>query len=302
MKLLQRKILSQLLAVRDEIVHVDEFSLRREKLLEAFTTAERAFDGPIATNFREHVDHILASADYNVDNIISFLQRYVDLPFDVATLRDGMAEGFDIQYGTETNLIFDQLELPEEVSLERMKYSARFHPTPIKVFRRALNILKEYIPDFSQWIFIDIGTGLGRNLLLACEYPFKKIIGIEISRFLCDKAIANIESYNQRTQHPCLAEVTCLNVLDYDFPKNDTILYFWEPFNENVIMERLLQVLEQKARQNNVRFILIFMGYCYFDEISPSSFRPMNLEFEPEISATGKVVRLSYYANFSRNL
>ncbi len=299
MKFLQRKLLAQLETLRDEIVHIDEPSSRKEKLLAAFATVESGFDGGIATNFREHVDQILAAAGYDIDNLISFLQRSIDLPFDLATLEDKNAAVFDTQYGTETNLIFEQLELPEEVSLERMKYSSRFHPTPVKVFRRALNILQAHIPCFDQWILIDIGSGLGRNLLLANEYPFKRIIGIEISAFLCGKAIENIERYNQRTTHPCLAEVVCRNVLEYDFPENDTILYFWEPFKENIIMEQLLQVLDQKAKEHKTRFILVFMGNCYVEAIASSSFLPIEITFEPEITETGKLVRLTFFANFS---
>ena len=35
--------------------------------------------------------------------------------------------------------------------------------------------------DFQDFNFVDIGSGKGRALLLASDYPFREIIGIELS-------------------------------------------------------------------------------------------------------------------------
>jgi len=299
MKLLQKKLLVELKESREEVINTLESSSRKEKLISIFTTVETGFNGPIATNFREHIEHMLALSGYDIDNIISFLQGIVDNSFDEITLSEDLSDGFDDRYGTETSMIYDQLELPEHVSTERLRFSTRFHPSPTRAFRHILRTLQEYVENYDKWLFIDIGCGLGRNLLLASEHPFKRIIGVEISPFLCSKAIANIAKYDHSSHCSCIAEVVCTDILEYAFPKNDSILYFWEPFREFVIMERLLQILEEKARQNNTKFILVFLGTCYLDHIRPASFIPINLKDQFKASGSNKTINVSFYANFS---
>src|SRR5207249_4650014 len=42
-------------------------------------------------------------------------------------------------------------------------------------------------------VFLDLGCGMGRALLLAARLPFQRIIGVEISPRLCDDARRNVE-------------------------------------------------------------------------------------------------------------
>ncbi len=36
--------------------------------------------------------------------------------------------------------------------------------------------------EFNQFTFIDLGSGKGRTLLMASDFPFRKILGVEILR------------------------------------------------------------------------------------------------------------------------
>jgi SAM-dependent methyltransferase len=297
MKYLQKQLLQKLIALRPEILDVTDLTHRRHLLSNAFTTVSDNYKGSIAINFNHHIDRILAASDYNIDNLISFLKETIDSPFDDLTMNDGEGDNFDNRFGTETNLIYEQLEMPEEISEDRMKLSSRFHPTPIRTFRYILNTLKGHIVDFDHWTFIDIGSGLGRNLLLAAEHSFKRIIGIEISPFLHNKAVANIENYNQKAERRCNIEVLCMNALDYNFPETDTILYFWEPFREITVMEKLMRILEKISGKYRNRFILIFLGHCYLDTIPSLRFQKMDLRLDPQPSTSGKLFAISFYVS-----
>src|SRR3982074_1247810 len=48
------------------------------------------------------------------------------------------------------------------------------------------------IRDYSEYTFIDIGSGLGRGLFVAAEYPFRRVVGVEFSTDLHHKALDNI--------------------------------------------------------------------------------------------------------------
>src|SRR3981081_102097 len=47
--------------------------------------------------------------------------------------------------------------------------------------------------DFSQYTFIDVGSGKGRVLFVAAGDPFRKGIGVEVSNALHDDALANLK-------------------------------------------------------------------------------------------------------------
>jgi hypothetical protein len=51
------------------------------------------------------------------------------------------------------------------------------------------------IEDCSLYTFVDMGSGKGRMLLLAAEYPFRQIQGVEFAVELHDQATANIHRY-----------------------------------------------------------------------------------------------------------
>jgi len=45
-------------------------------------------------------------------------------------------------------------------------------------------VLEKLSINHSEFTFIDFGSGKGRVLFLASEYPYKKIIGVELARML----------------------------------------------------------------------------------------------------------------------
>ncbi len=70
-----------------------------------------------------------------------------------------------------------------------------YQPTEPVLFHEMLAALPI---DFSPFTFIDLGAGKGRTLLMASDYPFKKIIGVELLPALHHAAEENVRHYRQR--------------------------------------------------------------------------------------------------------
>jgi hypothetical protein len=121
-------------------------------------------------------------------------------------------------------------------------------------------------------------------------------MGIEISSSLCEKAAKNLAAYNARASRPSKAEIECTDVLDFSFPGPETILYFWEPFTKEV-MQQLIWRLEEQARNEDVRFLLVFLGYAYLQDIEAFTFRPVGNEY-PDATANGASLQVSVYSNY----
>jgi tRNA1(Val) A37 N6-methylase TrmN6 len=73
--------------------------------------------------------------------------------------------------------------------------------------------------------FLDLGAGKGRAVFLAAaRYPFKRVIGVELSKDLSDVARANIDRL--RDQLICQdVHIVNADVLDYEIPDDVTVVF-----------------------------------------------------------------------------
>jgi len=169
---------------------------------------------------------------------------------------------FDAKYGTTTGISIEQFEMPENVSLERALNCGRHDPTPSKAMQLSLSALAGLGVNYSDFVFIDVGCGLGRNLLLASTYSFKRIIGIEISKFLTQVCLKNIDLFSRHVPKAGEIEVKCLNALDFVFPAESLVLYFYNPFPKAVSDQFISNLLEFHQR-HPVKIYLIFLGFAF---------------------------------------
>jgi hypothetical protein len=88
--------------------------------------------------------------------------------------------------------------------------------------------------DFPKTIFIDMGSGKGRCLLVAAEYPFKSVIGVEFARELHDIAQENIRRY--RGKRACQNVRSLLvDASNFELPTDPVLIHFFNPFSASVM-------------------------------------------------------------------
>ncbi len=98
--------------------------------------------------------------------------------------------------------------------------------------------------DCSQYTFIDIGSGKGRALLLAADYPFRRIIGVEALPELHRIAQENVAAYRR-------IELICCDGAEFELPPEPTVFYLFNPLREaglRCLAERLKRSLDQSPR------------------------------------------------------
>ena len=123
---------------------------------------------------------------------------------------------FDKKYGTVTN---DRVEVSEgDIPLAALDTAVRYLPTKPEVIR---HICRTVPVDHREVIFLDLGSGRGRALLVASDFPFKEIVGVEISPLHHQIAQNNIAKYRSKSQRCAAISSICANVLDYQFPSPD---------------------------------------------------------------------------------
>jgi SAM-dependent methyltransferase len=105
--------------------------------------------------------------------------------------------------------------------------------------------------DFSQFTFVDLGSGKGRVLLMASDYSFQRIVGVEFMPSLHRAAQKNIESYSNHRQRCDKIETVCMDARDFQFPLEPLVVYLFNPFSEatfSQVLENLRLSIEQAPR------------------------------------------------------
>lgn len=128
-----------------------------------------------------------------------------------------------------------------------------YQPTDPALFREMLANLKI---DFGKFVFIDIGSGKGRVLLMAADYPFRRVIGIELLPELHRVAQENISQYKSGSQQYFAIKALCGDAREFTFPPEPLVLYLFNPLPESGLV-KLLTNLERSLRENpRLTFVL----------------------------------------------
>jgi len=104
------------------------------------------------------------------------------------------------------------------------------------------------LQDFT---FIDLGSGKGRALLMASDYGFKRIIGVEFMPELHCAAQKNAANYSNARQRCRQIETLCIDARDFQFPAEPLVVYLFNPFPEPVfaaVMDNLRRSIVQTPR------------------------------------------------------
>jgi SAM-dependent methyltransferase len=130
-------------------------------------------------------------------------------------------------------------------------FHSPYQATEPALFREMLARLVDANPkiDFREFTFIDIGSGKGRALLMAADYPFRRILGIELLPELHRIAQENIGKYKSDSQH-CFA-IDCLlgDACTFAFPPEPTVLYLFNPLRESALLT-MIRNLEGSLREH----------------------------------------------------
>jgi len=110
---------------------------------------------------------------------------------------------------------------------------------------------------FEQFTFLDIGSGKGRALLLASDYPFRKITGIELLPEFHAEALQNIAKYRSPAQRCFAIELLCANAREIDFASNPLVIYLFNPLPESDLRKTVAR-LEDSLRAHPRPVYLIY--------------------------------------------
>jgi SAM-dependent methyltransferase len=159
---------------------------------------------------------------------------------------------FDERFGTDTSGVVDLDKLA--IESDNRRHGVRYQATPPVAFAEMIASLPIRFEDHA---FVDFGSGKGRALLLASDFPFRQITGVEFSPTLHAIAEENLRRYRSSSQRCTRLRSVCLDALELPLPDTPAVLYFYNPFAEEVmsrLLGRVRRSLEERPRSIYVIF------------------------------------------------
>jgi hypothetical protein len=167
-------------------------------------------------------------------------------------------EAFDARFGTDTAApVFGRDRAP----------GAYFYvaTTASVIYEILASLALE--PD--TFAFIDLGSGKGRALLVASEFAFSKIIGIELSPHLHRIAGENVRRYSPASQRCTDFQLHCMNVVDYGYGKEPLVLFLFDPFGRETL-RKVIANLEASLRTTPRQAYVAYV-YPQFEDVLQKS-------------------------------
>jgi SAM-dependent methyltransferase len=106
---------------------------------------------------------------------------------------------------------------------------------------------------FSRFAFIDLGCGMGKVLLLATEYPFHQILGVEYAPDLAAICEKNLREDRAMADRRCnSASVVLADAAEFSFPEGPLVVFLFNPFGPPVLASALKNLRQAGARSSEI--------------------------------------------------
>ncbi|MFE5241546.1 MULTISPECIES: hypothetical protein [unclassified Streptomyces] len=175
--------------------------------------------------------------------------------FDAKVAEIDQVEKFDTSFGVDTSTPFESWDAGEADNFDLLN-NYRYSPSPTGILRA---VMSQVPVDYEEVAFIDFGSGKGRVLLVASEFPFKRIIGVELSGHLCDIATHNVMRYDSPSKRCDDFDIRHQSAEEFEIPDDAGVFYFYEPFSA-AVTERVLENIERSLRRVPRAAVICLVG------------------------------------------
>lgn len=146
---------------------------------------------------------------------------------------------------TEAIIFLGELD-PENVG-PGIEFATHYEATPVEDATRLLDT-SPLLPE--RTTFVDIGSGMGRVVLLAAQRPFRQIVGVEISPALHEIAKDNRNKFPSELLACRDVRLVRADASAFAFPRGDLLVYLYNPFRAEVlepILDRLIATANREV-------------------------------------------------------
>lgn len=136
-------------------------------------------------------------------------------------------------------------------------FHSPYQPTEKTLFHEMIGALVQQTNlDFPQFTFVDLGSGKGRALLMASDYPFRRIVGVELLPALHQIAEQNLAQYQRDSQKCFSVESICADATNSPLPEGPLVVYLFNPFPESGLRRAIANLVSALERNRRPAYVL----------------------------------------------
>jgi SAM-dependent methyltransferase len=125
------------------------------------------------------------------------------------------------------------------------------------------------LPEPERYIFVDIGCGKGRPLVVASEFAFRRVIGVELAPKLAQVARANAASVAARHPDRTPIEIQIGDATAVS-PLADRVIYFlYNPFGGK-LLKALVENIERQLQSHLEHAFVVFYNPVHGEVLDQS--------------------------------
>lgn len=194
----------------------------------------------------------------------SVVERVLPASRDFEAMRQKADLEFDARYGVDTAGVFRPKS--EQVVGQNWALGGNYQAVHPDTFLEAMQAVD--VPH-EQFVFIDLGAGKGRTLLMASAFPFKRIIGVEYCDELSQVARQNALRFPAAEKRCDKIEVITADAAEYVLPNDCLLIFMNHPFAEPV-MAKVVQNVSASLRKDPRRILVVYL-FPYFGSLWEST-------------------------------
>jgi SAM-dependent methyltransferase len=170
---------------------------------------------------------------------------------------------FDVRHGTDTSGLLPAHVIALGTKAAQGDLTAYYGVAPSILEGVVDHWLQRCSPLYSieRYTFLDVGAGKGRALLLASQFPFASVEGIELNASLASIAQANIDIWHRDPQSAPLAPIAIhhADATKHQLPDTPTLAFLFHPF-EAPLLRRFLRHIESHLALHPNAFDLVYVN------------------------------------------
>lgn len=152
------------------------------------------------------------------------------------TVKDGFTRHpFDLEFGVRTSGL---------VAGRNLKTGSRADKHNTAYFGVAPSVLREMIvrwrrakpvAPIDEFTFVDLGAGMGRALLIASQFPFRNVVGVELNPTLARIGRKNMALWRKAGRALAPMKMFCRDAVEFELPAGPCVVFLFNPFAAPVL-------------------------------------------------------------------
>ena len=141
---------------------------------------------------------------------------------------------------------------------EHKEHGTALVSTSVDFLSQLLEDLEKTInKPLNKNLFVDFGSGKGAAIIHAKKLGFKRAIGVEFAKELHESALKNINTLGLSGVESLYEDAT-----NYTLPKETSLIYFFNPFDEVVMQKVFDNIMKQKESFEKDVYVIYGNASC----------------------------------------